>query len=60
MSPRDVTGEYAVRNCGEANIEWNYNTRRSDNFLRFPSLPFTSLLYYNSSMCTLHFEVSSE
>jgi hypothetical protein len=26
MSPGDVTGEYAVRNCGEAYTEWNYTT----------------------------------
>jgi hypothetical protein len=26
MSPRDVSGQYAVKNCGKACTEWNYNT----------------------------------
>jgi hypothetical protein len=24
MSPRDVRGKYAVKNCGETSTEWNY------------------------------------
>jgi hypothetical protein len=32
MSQGDATGYRAVKNC-EANTEWNYNTKRSDNFL---------------------------
>lgn len=33
MSPRDVKGKYAVKNCGEAYAEWNYNTLGSESFL---------------------------
>jgi hypothetical protein len=32
MSPRNVTGKFAVRKCGEAYTEWNYNIIGSDNF----------------------------
>jgi hypothetical protein len=32
MSPKDVTGKYAVRNCDEANTEQKYKTRASENF----------------------------
>jgi hypothetical protein len=32
MRPRDVTGKCAVRNCGDAYTEWNYDTMGSDNF----------------------------
>jgi hypothetical protein len=31
MSPRDVTGKYAVRNYGEECIEWNYDRNVGDN-----------------------------
>jgi hypothetical protein len=33
MSPRDATGKCAVRNCGEAHNEWNYNKNKSENFV---------------------------
>jgi hypothetical protein len=29
----DVTGSRAVKNCVEANKEWNYKTRESENIL---------------------------
>jgi hypothetical protein len=32
MRPRDVTGKYEVKNCGEAYTEWNYNTMVTDHF----------------------------
>jgi hypothetical protein len=31
MSPRDVMGNRAVKNVGQANTEWNYNRKESDN-----------------------------
>jgi hypothetical protein len=27
----DVTGKYAVKNCGEASTDWNYDTIGGDN-----------------------------
>jgi hypothetical protein len=33
MSPEDVTETRGVKNCGEANKEWNYNTKEGGNFL---------------------------
>jgi hypothetical protein len=30
LNPRDVTGKCAVKNCGGACTEWNYNTIGSD------------------------------
>jgi hypothetical protein len=33
MSPGDVMGNTAVKNCGETNTILNYNTKESDNFL---------------------------
>jgi hypothetical protein len=33
MSPRYVTGNKAVKNCGMENTEWNYNRKKNDNFL---------------------------
>jgi hypothetical protein len=32
VSPGDVTGNRVVKHCGEANTEWNYNTKERDNF----------------------------
>jgi hypothetical protein len=39
MSPRAGTGNRAVKNCGEANTEWNYNTNESDNSLHKSKQP---------------------
>jgi hypothetical protein len=33
MSPKDLTGKCAVRNCDKAYTEWNYNAMGRDNFL---------------------------
>jgi hypothetical protein len=43
MSPTDVTGNRAVKNSDEANIEWIYNTQESDNFLHKPKKTTKSL-----------------
>jgi hypothetical protein len=33
MSPRDVTGNGEVKNCGEPNKDWKYITKGSDKYL---------------------------
>jgi hypothetical protein len=33
MSPRNVIGNGAVKNCGEAYTEWNCDAKGSDNFV---------------------------
>jgi hypothetical protein len=32
MSPRNVTGKYVVKNCGEEYTEWNFNTSGGGDF----------------------------
>jgi hypothetical protein len=56
MSPRDVMGNRAVQNYGEAKTEWNYNTKESVRdlavvFIYAESCHFP--LFYSSILCLL-------
>jgi hypothetical protein len=53
MNTRYVMGKYAVKNCGKADTEWNYNTKGSDNFLHKSKQQPSSLTSRDKTDCRI-------
>jgi hypothetical protein len=53
MSPRDVTGKYAVKNCGAACKEWDYNFFCTSIVFQKELFNFKSLYKFIQATCAV-------